>query len=469
MSVVRAFMKRDLKALRASIAAGKDVDEKDEDGYTALLLALVGGKVEFLKEILKGKPDLEYEGPDGTALEMAMVAEDPEMIKLLVTAGASLDKKYKRDETVLHKLAYDINYVESKNPSRFKHLQELFLAHLRPGMDVSAKDVGGRTVVDILFEGGYFDLLREVLYNAGSSASDPTFRFAHDVSDTKYIFAQRGASCGPDAYFTFLLFSDATRADVRRAIPEIVEGEAVVNTYTHNDLLANAFDNAVLRYVGLRELRARARVEHPDRIKRLPTPTMKCEDMEMKKGITNNERVAKEDGITADDIIRSSTVILTDNKYELFPRKGILNFFKFDLDEGLIAELRAMDIRKIAGIYVGLEPVLTSREMNAVERLGASIPSGHAIALFKYKNKWVLSDDTSGLLHVFRDQGFVNDHLLPALRDDTEVIRVAYAPIFDSLKLAFNVAGATYPNISPVKRHMKWKYKFGSGVVFLDN
>jgi hypothetical protein len=469
MSVFRALLKRDLKALRASIAAGKDVNEKDEEGYTPLLLTLVGGRVEYIKEILKGKPDLEYEGPDGTALEMAVVAEDPEMIKLLVEAGANIDKKYSRGQTHLHKLANDINYVESKNPSRFKLLKELFLAFLRPGMDVSIVDNSDRTVVDILFEAGYFDLLREVLYNAGASEKDPTFRFAHDVTDTKYIFAQRGASCGPDAYFTFLLFSDATRADVRRAIPEIVEGDAVLNTYTHRDLLANAFDNAVLRYVGLRELRARARVEHPDRMKRLPTPTMKCEDMEMKKGITNDEHVMKEDGITADDIIRSSRVILTDNKYELFPRKGILNFFKFDLDEGLVADLRAMDIRKIAGIYIGLEPVLTSREMNAAERLGASIPSGHAIALFKYKNKWVLSDDSSGLLHVFRDQGFVNDHLLPALRDDTEVIRVAYAPIFDSLKLAFDVPGATYPNIDAVKRHMKWKYKFGSGVVFLEN
>jgi hypothetical protein len=232
-------------------------------------------------------------------------------------------------------------------------------------------------------------------------------------------------------------------------------------------LLANGFDNAIIRYVALRELRAKARLEHPDRIKRLPTPTMKCEDMEMKRGIANDEKIMKGDGITADDIIRSSQVILRDNKYELFPRDNFLEFFKFDLDEGLVADLRTLDIRRVVGIYVGLEPVLTSREMNAAERLGAGIPSGHAIALFKYKDRWVLSDDSSGLLHVFRDARFIDDHLLPTLRDDTETIRVAYAPIYDSLKLAFDVPGAMYPNISPVKRHMNWRYKFGSGVVFL--
>jgi hypothetical protein len=467
MSLINAYMKKDMKALKASIAAGKDVNATDEEGYTALLLSLVGRREEYTKEILKGRPNLEYTGPDGTALEMAMEAEDPEQIRMLVDAGAKINKKYARGFTHLHKLAYDINYVEGKNPRRFEHLKTILLALLHPGMDVNIKDDTGRTVVDILFEGGYFDLLREVLYNAGASETDPTFAFAHDVTDTKYIFSQRGASCGPDAYFTFLLFSDATREHVRRAIPEIVSGDAILNTYTHRDLLANGFDNAIIRYVALRELRAKARRENPHRIVRLPSPTATCEDMEMKRGITNDDKIMKEDGITSDDIIRSSQVILRDNKYELFPHGDYLKFFKFDLDEGLIADLRTLDIRKVVGIYVGLEPVLSSREMNAAERLGAGIPSGHAIALFKYKDRWVLSDDSSGLLHVFRDGKFIDDHLLPTLRDDTETIRVAFAPIYDSLKLAFDVPGAMYPHISPIKRHMKWKYKFGSGVVFL--
>jgi hypothetical protein len=467
MSVLDAFMAKNLKALTASIAVGKDVNETDEEGYTALLLALVGNREEYLKEILKGRPNLEYEGPEGTALEMAMNTEDTKQIRTLVEAGASIDKKHKRGQTYLHKLAYDINFTQVANPRRSEHLKEVLLSLLHPGMNVNIKDDSGRTAIDILFEGGYFDLLREVLYNAGASETDPTFRFAHDTTDTKYIFAQRGASCGPDAYFTFLLFSDATREPIRRAIPDILSGDAVLNTYTHMDLLANGFDNAIIRYTALRELRAKARLERPDRIRRLPTPTMKCEDLDMKRGITNDEGTTKEDGITPDDIIRSSQVILRDNKYELFPRGDFLEFFKFDLDEGLVADLRTLDIRRVVGMYIGLEPVLTSREMNAAERLGGSIPSGHAIALFKYKNRWVLSDDTSGLLHVFRDARFIDDHLLPTLRDDTETIRVAYTPIYDSLKLAFDVPGATYPNISPLKRHMNWKYKFGSGVVFL--
>jgi hypothetical protein len=469
MDLFKAFVTRNLKAFKEAVElGGQSVDTKDEDGYTPLMLSYIGRRMEWFQYILSLKPDLEYEGPDGTILEMVYEAEDLDYLRPLVAAGANLNKQYARGATRLHQLAYEINNQQTKSLHRFEFLKEMLLAMLRPGMDTDLKDVTGRTVVDILFQGGYFDLVREVLYNAGTSTRDPTFRFASDTSDTKYIFAQRGASCGPDAYFTFLLFSDATREHLRRQIPEILEGDAVLNTFTHKDLLARGFDSAILRYVALRERRAQALREHPDRIKRLPSPTLKCEDYEMKVGIMNKERIGKDEGIESDDIIRSSEVILGENKYEIFPRSNFLEFFKFDLEEpATLDALRGMDIRRIAGFYIGLEPILSSREIDAAVRLGAGILSGHAIAFFKYKDRWVLSDDTTGLLHIFRDQAFVNDHLLPTLRDDAPAIRAAFAPIYESLAMSLQVPGFTYPNISPVKKHLSWKYKFGSGVVFL--
>jgi hypothetical protein len=472
--LLEACVRGNLNAIRRELKHG-NINVVDDEGYTPLFYVMFRDNDEMIDLLLSKKPNLEIETPDGTALEYAYDNENPELIAKIVKAGANLDKQYERGKTLLHKAGYTMNVEQVRNPAKYKLYEKIALALMRPGMRVNIVDGNDQTQIDVFLTGGYDYMVKELLYNAASGESGNTnLAFAKDVSDTKYIFSQRGASCGPDAFFTFLLLSDATRPAMKAAIPSILNASSKVFDYgtLHDDLLARAVDNAVMRYVALKEIRAKALEEAKDtRIVRKPSPKDACDYHAMKKGILNDKRAGEHEGIQASDVERVSRTLFTDDKYELFGRKNALSFFQFDVDDDVnLDKLRSLDLDKLEGIYVGMQPILSGMNIYAASRLGASVPSGHAIAFFKYKGAWVLSDNETGLLHVFKDQAFVKDVLLPALKEDITKIKIAVQLVYHSLNLAFQVDATpkpiAYPALPAVLKHAKWKYSIGSGVIF---
>ena len=80
---------------RQLLAAGSDVEEKDEDGWTPLLNAALFGHTEVCKLFLdKEKANTEEIDDDGnTALKLAASKGDARTVALLLSKGAKVDTR----------------------------------------------------------------------------------------------------------------------------------------------------------------------------------------------------------------------------------------------------------------------------------------------------------------------------------------------------------------------------------------
>ena len=85
----RAAKAGNLNGLEAALAAGADVNARDDKGWTALMYVVDKGYVLLLDPLLQAKADLDVRAPDGaTALFMAVAHGHSEIIPLLMKAGA---------------------------------------------------------------------------------------------------------------------------------------------------------------------------------------------------------------------------------------------------------------------------------------------------------------------------------------------------------------------------------------------
>ena len=85
----RAAKAGNLKGLEAALAAGADVNARDDKGWTALMYVVDKGYVLLVEPLLQAKADPDVRAPDGaTALFMAVAHGHSEIIPLLMKAGA---------------------------------------------------------------------------------------------------------------------------------------------------------------------------------------------------------------------------------------------------------------------------------------------------------------------------------------------------------------------------------------------
>ena len=85
----RAAKAGNLKGLEAALAAGADVNARDDKGWTALMYVVDKGYVLLVEPLLTAKADPDVRAPDGaTALFMAAAHGDSEVIPLLMQAGS---------------------------------------------------------------------------------------------------------------------------------------------------------------------------------------------------------------------------------------------------------------------------------------------------------------------------------------------------------------------------------------------
>lgn len=84
------------------IAKGVDINAKNKDGVTALLLAAQNGHLEVVNVLLEAKADPNIADADGdTALLLAVESGAAEVVQALLKAGASLQHKNTQGKTAL--------------------------------------------------------------------------------------------------------------------------------------------------------------------------------------------------------------------------------------------------------------------------------------------------------------------------------------------------------------------------------
>ncbi|WP_415407924.1 ankyrin repeat domain-containing protein [Sulfurovum sp. CS9] len=139
----------DLAKVKNLLASGVDVNAKDKNGWTPLLMALGHGlqvplvpiNVNIIKTLIQAGADLNWETPRGqTPLNMAVHREDLEVVKVLIAAGAKVNQKIKsKSAPDYYQGATPIFMaVESKNLEVIKEL-------IRAGANVNERNNMGVT------------------------------------------------------------------------------------------------------------------------------------------------------------------------------------------------------------------------------------------------------------------------------------------------------------------------------------
>ena len=96
----RAAKAGNLKGLEAALAAGTDVNARDDKGWTALMYVVDKGYVLLVEPLLQARADPDVRAPDGaTALFMAAAHGHGEIIPMLMKAGADPTIKGPKEKT----------------------------------------------------------------------------------------------------------------------------------------------------------------------------------------------------------------------------------------------------------------------------------------------------------------------------------------------------------------------------------
>ena len=104
--LVNAVKDNNINAAKKAIAAGADVNAKDEGGWTALMFASQNGHAEIVCTLIKAGADVNAKRKDGaTALMRAALEGHTETVSTLIEAGADFNAKRKDGETALMRAA----------------------------------------------------------------------------------------------------------------------------------------------------------------------------------------------------------------------------------------------------------------------------------------------------------------------------------------------------------------------------
>ena len=101
--LVEAAARGSVQGVRDLIAAGADLDQRDENGLTALIISAYVGNVEIVRRLLAVKADPNVANNDGeTALHSSSAhANSAEIVPLLIAAGGNIEKADKWGRTPL--------------------------------------------------------------------------------------------------------------------------------------------------------------------------------------------------------------------------------------------------------------------------------------------------------------------------------------------------------------------------------
>src|SRR5208337_803068 len=170
-----AVKRGDLPAAESSIANGADVNAKDEDGRTALIIAsgLVSrnGCKEVIQALLATGADVNAKTNDGlTALMAASVKGHKEIVQALLDKGADVNAKRNDGVTALMLSSVE-GHKEIVQALLAKGIFQYLLLAKGKGADVNAKDNYGDTALDIASRFGQQEV-KELLIGAGAKITN---------------------------------------------------------------------------------------------------------------------------------------------------------------------------------------------------------------------------------------------------------------------------------------------------------
>ena len=195
ISIHRAAWEGNIKAIEQHLAAGKDVNAKDDlYGDTPLLWAAGFGQKEVAVLLIAKGADANAKAKEGwTPLHYATGGNDKEIVELLIAKGADLNAKNANDRiTPLHWAAWrghkevaellitkgaDVN-TKNKNGGTplhnaiwkgHKEIVELLIAK---GADLNAKDVDGETPLNWAEEGKHKEITDLLRKHGGKSGEE---------------------------------------------------------------------------------------------------------------------------------------------------------------------------------------------------------------------------------------------------------------------------------------------------------
>jgi ankyrin repeat protein len=178
--LIAAAEKGDIATVQALLAKGVDVNAKDKDGRTALMLASWKGQVEVVKELLAKSADANAkDNYGGTALMFAAQEDHTETVQALLSKGADVNAADKEGNTPLHYAAATGNLVITNwvGPYLFEAVThgnkttiDLLLAN---GANVNAKSKDGYTPLHRASVDGDKDVV-ELLLTHGANVNATT-------------------------------------------------------------------------------------------------------------------------------------------------------------------------------------------------------------------------------------------------------------------------------------------------------
>ncbi len=157
--LIEAGKKGETGNIEAWLAAGAEVDAKDEKGVTALMHASAEGHTESVEVLLDAGADVDAQANDGLTALMVVARGNTETARALLEAGADVNAKAQQGVTPLM-VAVAMGNAE---------IVQLFLD---AGADVDAKADSGVTALILTERNGYIEIA-ELLKSAGAIATEP--------------------------------------------------------------------------------------------------------------------------------------------------------------------------------------------------------------------------------------------------------------------------------------------------------
>ena len=154
-TLFQAIQNEDARAVERLLREGVDVDEKTEDGLTALMLATIKGSVEIMHALLQRGADANQKNNKGwTALRYAVSMGDINALQVLLASGADVNVKDIEGKTALTQA------VSENNVDSLKLL-------LSSNADVNVSDQSGVPALMLAGKYGYYEII-ELLKKAGA-------------------------------------------------------------------------------------------------------------------------------------------------------------------------------------------------------------------------------------------------------------------------------------------------------------
>jgi len=92
--LVKAAEKKDFAAVQDLLARNAEVDEADDDGYTALMYAAENSDIAMMQMLIESGAGVNIENDNqSTALMIAMFSYDPAAVRLLIESGAAVSER----------------------------------------------------------------------------------------------------------------------------------------------------------------------------------------------------------------------------------------------------------------------------------------------------------------------------------------------------------------------------------------